>query len=527
MNEVQTNMNMNFLLASGAFPSVESQVMAPGANAPEAGTGPAFGNLLDLVSDMQVADEQSPAGADFLNERSSELFDPKWQDLASGAAQAGIAQVALSKELASGMPAKDVGRAVEDLKVSTGGTKPAQELLIEAQGLDTLSRADLAAKTQSHSESNAESARVWAAAIATGDLKSVSLEKEPEIAQAKPETGAAFLTKGAKAEISGAREGLSVSTPSFDRDAKVGQATFGVKTEAPLPSSKAPTAAVTPSAEPEGAKGPAAVVASVGAKTGSDAGSNSNTGSNSGSNANSGSRERPEAPEGFSRFRSFERAESTLAKPTVKRSQSGGEFLLNHATADKSAAPAATALVGSAALGKTGDRRISPESLDFVADKVDALKSQGGGRLKVEMSPRDLGSIEIRVSVARGQMKVEVLAEKPETLKALHASKAELATKLDQIGPATSLDMGELRGKTVLSAVREPSTGDLLGLRTNASVAEAPSSGTGTGGLKALGGAERSSDFLSGRDFQQEQREERRERAMDQWEDLAERRKSA
>ena len=81
MNDIMTQMNL-------LIPSMGSPTMGPGVSVPSTSSeASVFGNLLDIVSDMQVADAQGFEQSDFLSERSEQLFDPELRTLDLAARQ--------------------------------------------------------------------------------------------------------------------------------------------------------------------------------------------------------------------------------------------------------------------------------------------------------------------------------------------------------------------------------------------------------------------------------------------------------
>ncbi|MBS1982981.1 MAG: flagellar hook-length control protein FliK [Bdellovibrionales bacterium] len=564
-----SNPSMNSM--GGLFALMDSQVMAPGIPAGkggDAGASGVFGNLLDLVADMQVADSQGPLQGEYLQSRTKELFDPHAQNLELAASQIGLAETMLGRNPQNAMtkPNAEVGQllATPPAKTPSVGTASVNDLLLQGEGLSSLSRANLLEVNQAHDANRGESARMWAAAFAMNDIQSVSLEKVPEIPVdkqfsqdilAKPglssspaplpnfETINPNPSAVTTSNVAGAKPSLSagvkvetpqLNTPKAGSPIATAPAT-PVVTEA-LSGATSDKVSRAPEAKPApemkatldlSAKAPVAAapeaktsVQTVGAKT-----------------ANSG-----QSGAGFEAFKApvAERRETT-EKP--KGAVSGSEFLLNRSLADATAsAKPAEPIVGAAVIGKPGDQRVSAESLDFVADKIDNLRTQGGGRLKVELNPNGMGSVEIRVTQQRGGMKVELLAEKPETLKALNDAKADLSTRLQTIAPS-KLDVSELHVRAATPPREMTASSDLMNLRGSeranlSSVATGEihrsesSGGASFSNSSDRGGAEagfgKPSDPSQRESFQQgQQREERRQKAMMDWETFWEGRKSA
>jgi flagellar hook-length control protein FliK len=115
--------------------------------------------------------------------------------------------------------------------------------------------------------------------------------------------------------------------------------------------------------------------------------------------------------------------------------EDASSFLLKQA----GAAPLASTSLGTSealqapdTLGQSPDRRISPEALTFVSNQIDALRARGGGQLKVELNPQELGSIDITVRKQGNKLNVEIHVEKADTLQLLKQDEASLGTLLNR-----------------------------------------------------------------------------------------------
>lgn len=163
---------------------------------------------------------------------------------------------------------------------------------------------------------------------------------------------------------------------------------------------------------------------------------------------------------------------SKSTSPKGAEAMSGADFVLGQSLSGRGveAKAANSALVASASLGDAGDRRISADSVNFVADKIESLKAQGGGQLKVALNPNELGSVEIRVSINKqGLLDVKLLAERPSTMSALNEVKSELTTKLASIRPTQidvqSLEVGLSARSDARSVAHLASSQDMLTAR--------------------------------------------------------------
>lgn len=124
------------------------------------------------------------------------------------------------------------------------------------------------------------------------------------------------------------------------------------------------------------------------------------------------------------------------AKNTV---QSGADFLLEQSPASAAGVSAAAVslkavdlLKDKSAVGTSSDKRISSDAINFVSHHVDLLKASGGGQMKIDLHPSELGSIEITVKKDGKSMSVDIKVEKPETLKMLSEQKDMLSQTLNR-----------------------------------------------------------------------------------------------
>lgn len=465
----------------------------------------AFGNLLDLVSDMQMADEQGLAQVDYLNDRVGELFDPEQENLKTGAHESELQQAIQAAVSGNANLAEPIGPKAMPKGVVPGMDKVAKPFN-ELSTVDVAGLKDLGTARRSLDGRKAESAKIWASAIATGDLTSVEIEPDTVTAQPAPLASEALVKASASGKPEQAWTELRTTTTSA---AEVSGA------EVTAPEAKAPKVTADP------AKGPATAVASTSASV-------------TATKRDTSSKERGQG-EGF------ERAQPKIVE-SKPRAKSGSEFLLEKSVFHAEGQKAPQALEASAKLGTFGDRRISSETLDFVADKIESLRAQGGGNLRIELNPRDLGAIQVKVIAQRGgTLRVEVKAENAETAKIFAASSTSLRAKLETIAP-TTLEVAHAsthakdrpvelhRVRDMAEAHASKATMSLSNDGGAASTADAGSSGdTGFRDSDSNRGDQRSTtgnDWFTGRSDSRtatDGRDEKRERAMRDWELFRER----
>jgi hypothetical protein len=475
---------------SGLMALLSGGMQAPGLEiTPPAPVGEGFQDILGLVSDMELADGQSPESQDFLEQQRSQLSLPGEQELALARNAAELQQISLVANPVQAptetAPRKDVGQRPLASGVET---LAAHEVLSSVQDLGMFADRQLASRPQSV---DGEAAAVWASALASKELTAVELEAVPASPETAPSPRVAFAP--AQGSALPAAAALAVRDPSTLRD-------------------------LAPEA-------PASAPAKVEAKAERETGKAVNAAEiRSPDLANVDTRKVNEAPT-VTRVSPepapiFEKTARESAKPEVL---SGHEFLLDrmdlstqaNARGADVASMRSPALVGAAALASPeSDRRISPESANFVAEKVESLRAQGGGQLRVQLDSQGMGAIEIRVSMSRGQVQVKLAAEKPETLKALQDSRSDLLGRLESSRPA-SLELaalGETRGQALRSVSTDSHafTESLVDLRTASADRRASD----------VQATDTRDGFASG----EWQRDERREQSRQRWSEAFERR---
>ena len=548
---MDTNMT---LFSSGMFPVLESQVMG---SAIPVGVSQSdmsgFGNLLDIVSDMQLGDEQGLAQSDFLTEKTESLFDSEVQSLIGSASQIAVRDMILPKDSATPAREMSIGRSKEP---SSEIPLQASNWLINAQELGSLAQTQNLSRIETHEGSKADSVRIWAAALATGDIKSVQVETLPEIPlRQKAEMDLGLMDAlGSFSEVPTQERAKTdfrlmdapQAPPVFNSSPKPVVASLekappvafaGSEKAGPQKSEAATFERLVPEVvnmsrvveAPKGAVRGEVSELKVSEGNSTERSESSEVKGKSPTSVAAVAVPAKQARQEFSGDSSFD---DKAEKKDTSKPVTGADFILSRSTTETTSAQKSGALELPQKLGAPSDRRISSGTVDFVADKVDALRAQGGGRLRVEMSPKDLGGLEIRVSMARGQMKVELFAERPETLQAVRNSSSELGAKLSAIAPA-QLEIGALSSQPAMEKMvrNENISSDLMKVRSDLTSEvgtrrmEMASSemGSHSGSFSDKQGqgdrAMSSSDWMSGRDeFGREGREQRRQKAMDQWE---------
>jgi flagellar hook-length control protein FliK len=345
------NLENNLMSLLGAMVSPAGATSVNGLISPEGVALPNenFGNLLDLVSDIQLAESQDVSRKVDLTAEFSELSSPEQEKIEVDVNEGELARFALETQSLLSAPNLSVGQPIvtvaqfNEPRVALAETSSVSEVLLNGQELQAVSGLDRAQKVMAkNSKVDVEAVAHWGAALATGDLKAVHLENPPELKIA--------ATELSEVRVLATPSKSGTNTPIANLD------------EAPL---------------------------------------------------------------------------------------SGSDFLLENSISSNSLSGAATipatalalrmeqgSIKSRATLGEQIDTRISPENLDFVAEKIENLKVQGGGNLRIDLAPKELGAIEIRVGIKNGVLSVELKAEQASTQSSLDASKPELMGKLEKLGPS-------------------------------------------------------------------------------------------
>jgi|GEM_PF-2536977 len=505
MNDITSMNNTGLMALLGA--NADMPGMQNLETTPQVVPGEGFQDLLGLVSDMQVADGQAPEQDDFLLEEASRLKFPGQNglDIARNAAQIQM----LGQEVGTA-PRMDVGQPA--LKVSGAETIGAQEVLTSKMDLGLQAQRQLI--QSAHTTPDGVAVAAWSSALAAGEVTAVELQATPAsevLATRRPTENAVLpsslaLTARATALPEVASE--LGKTPAASVSKTVSQIA-AVRNDAPL----SPIAEVAP------VSAPVAGLATAKATSATAVQPNSIP-----EGVVQEARQMPTATQ-TSRVASESSAEVSI--PSVRSApkssiRTGQDMLLDRmdvsVEASKQGVNAANlrapALVGAAAMAAPeSDRRISSESVSFVAEKIETLRAQGGGQLRVELNPNGMGSIEIRVSMVRGQVQVKLAAERPETLKALQESRGDLLGRLESHQAAATLEMStlsEVRGQAMRSfAPQHALSESLVDLRSASAERRAPE----------VQGSDSRDNFASG-DWQ---RDERREQSRDRWSETFER----
>jgi hypothetical protein len=482
-------------LPNGMLPGMNTQqegLVPTGANAAE------FVNLLDIVEGMEIG-EMSSASDKELNFAAvgENLSDKLTEKVASdkNAALAGLAMAGV--DLNAGLINKSVGQemlAKAPLEMDPGVANEIatpQDLFLNAPMPRPVAKTEAPLTT--------ESVAAWTTAFAAGELKEIDVSKAvPEGSDLSPQKALA----SAKAEVFSEGQGIA-------RETKV----------ADVP--------VMPQSQND--------------KQPSREGSQKNAQPEQGFVSMASTVERVS--------KNDTRVVADAAAPLVneKASQEGKknesvqakDFFLDRSLLSpgqsgfNSGSVLASAVASKGSVTKPSDQNV----VDFVSDKIVNLQQAGGGTLRVGLDTKDMGQIEIKVSLRGGRVDVRISGESSELTRQLEGSRAELAAKLEKhvelgdlnianhkmsrtegLGQALSSGGASLKltedlvrnaardGVDAASNLEMPRSERLESLRADAPIARSQESATMNRGFA---------------------RDERRDQAMNQWANFSQLRQSA
>ncbi len=497
MNEINNSMSGAGLLMGLMPGAVSEEGQGLGGALLGQGQQSGFVDLLDLISDMEVS--ESGSLDDSIGANLAQMQDGMAQERKLN--QGLLATLSTQSLLASSnQAALDSGKMIgpkADVSTLAKGIDLQQ---MQLNGVDLEATAKL--QTLNGQKANAlseESVAAWATAIAADDLKSVKVEPDLESQQAQ-----GLLARDAKNQ-------KQLSEMNLEHVSDLGEQ-----------------------------QGVPEVAAKNLSKNQSQTGSQDQSAQSDQRSAKSSTvNEVAETRMTGSQFLLRKTAESPKAWQSA-------EGLRQTQTFHAKEAPAA--VTGAAFLATHDDSRIATQSVSFVAEKVEALKAQGGGTLKVDLKPRELGAVEIQVRYNNsGELEIKVSAERPETVKALQGSHADLMGRIEKTAKTTQLEITQMSQPNHLStneavsdlnmaaksspqfAGREiVSSQDILQFKTTKSMDNVDQGGAQENKIEQrmeLSSAKTASDESS---FQRDKSgRDSREHGLSRWEELIEKRKSA
>jgi hypothetical protein len=362
------------------------------------GSGPEFINLLDLVEGMEVAEMSSASDSELNFSNLGETLEDETSEKVQTDKNAALAGLAISGvDLNAGLINKTVGQDVA-AKAEALGTEnkvvkeftTAGEILLDAPTAQQIAK--------SEARLGSASVAAWTAAFASGELKHVDVaQAEPEGIDLKMDRKVAKAGREIMSDVSRPVEGAALSNlePELAAERAVAKVGLTVAAHETLKEKSAQDGFVPMAASVERvARGDQSVARVHGDESLRD------------------------------------------EKPAAKKNASvqAKDFFLDRSEFSNAASGPQTRTVLASAVGakglvsKTSDQNV----VDFVSDKVQNLQAAGGGSLRVGLETKDMGQIEIKVTLRAGRVDVKISGESPELTRQLEASRSELTSKLEK-----------------------------------------------------------------------------------------------
>ena len=466
-------------------------------------SGLEFVNLLDLVEGMEVAETSSASDPELNFANLGETLEDETSEKVLTDKNAALAGLAISGvDLNAGLINKTVGQDVA-AKAETLGTENnvVKEFTTPGEILLDAPIAQQIVKPQSRLGS--ASVAAWTAAFASGELKHVDVSQaEPEGSDLKMDRQIAKAEREIMSDVVKPVEGATLPNlePELAAERVVAKGGLAVAAHETLKEKPAQDGFVPMAASVERvAKGDQSVARVHGDEALRD------------------------------------------EKPAAKKNASvqAKDFFLDRSELSNAASGPQTRTVLASAVGakglvsKTSDQNV----VDFVSDKVQNLQAAGGGTLRVGLDTKDMGQIEIKVTLRAGRVDVRISGESPELTRQLEASRSELTSKLEK-----HVELGDLSiSKGQFSRVEDSRqvisnagsmrlTEDLVrgaardGIDMAANLDQPRSERLEALRSSAPLSRTEQSNANSGQDFA---RDERRGQALEQWANFSQMRKSA
>jgi len=371
-------------MPNGLLPGMKNEVGFPASE----GAGAEFVNLLDLVEGMEVAEMSSASDKELNFAKLGETLKDDSGEKVALDKDAALAGLALSGiEMNAGLIGKTVGQEIPAQAVALGTAhEVASEVALPQDLLVNTPVAPQLNKPEARLDS--ESVAAWTTAFAAGEIKDVEVSKTgPEGMDLAPRRHVASMERALMAPL---------AEPVVDH---VQNVVASPEKITPLEAKKPEEGFVSLAATVERVKSNDASVASFAQR---DFGQGNDKSSDEPSKKNA----------------SLQAKDLFLDRSDV----SSGQF------APRAASVLTTSIATKGSPVVSGDQNV----VDFVADKVQTLSSAGGGSLRVGLDTKDMGQIEIKVTLRAGRVDVRISGDSPELTRQLESHRSELTSKLEQ-----------------------------------------------------------------------------------------------
>lgn len=212
--------------------------------------------------------------------------------------------------------------------------------------------------------------------------------------------------------------------------------------------------------------------------------------------------------------------------------QSAKDFIL-----DRSAPLSAetTKQISNSPANTESNSKVDSAVMDFVADKVKSLQDQGGGTIKIGLETKDAGMLQIKVSIRNGQLDVRIDGSDQRLTRELSSKKGELLSKLEKTADVTSLEIGGDLKSSIVSRSQSAdiqrasyTTEDMIKNLSGIEIADSNVGNSRSGDRESHLSIARTEDAnMTSMKDEGFERQEKRQKAMSQWEDFSERLKQS
>lgn len=180
--------------------------------------------------------------------------------------------------------------------------------------------------------------------------------------------------------------------------------------------------------------------------------------------------------------------------------------------------------------------KISKEITDFVSEQVDQLQQSGNESLRVQMDSKDLGGLSIKVTMRGGLVDVDIRADDAATQSTLNASSSQLKDRLTKAVDLGELDIAtnvkniqqnKIAGEVATASLSQEVLKSLGKVESSEARVFAQNNSSQIETMNRVGGmneSHASNSSTSSRDFG---RDDKREHAMNQWQQFINLKQSA
>lgn len=382
MNELNFDLNQMFL-SLGAGPS-----LVGGAMPSLTGTGEQpFLDLLSLVETNELVDADKGLVEEEIGQGLSELFDANATQRAESAVLLNFGLEHLASRESQVQPgAEAIAKTIVGPVPQGRGMMESQMMPVTQAGSDLLMqqipKAEPVSADTEKSLVKSEAVAAWSSALLAGDVKSVKVEERPKSGL---EVLKNFEINGSSTNEVGTKEAGAKDFQKTLVDPKVEN-----------PTSKLSSLAEVLSQEKAG-KSLAQQELAV---------------------------SREVQPTAIILSSQEEKANTDSGSSDAKQSFTGSDFVLAAIQDVKSSSETSTSAVADVS-------KLDVETVDMLGTKIAEAKDIGNGQLRVELSNKELGGIDIVVVEKSGVVEVRLEADRPETRVALEASKVDLQKLLE------------------------------------------------------------------------------------------------